>query len=320
LGEDLEGVIKKARMQGRCFVIENTGLSLPAASGFENTALTLLKHLNLQASHNPGSSKKVNLIGLSLLNKHWEGSVTEMKRLLAFLDLDIGTVFLAGTSLNEIRESSGAACNIVIFPEYGRKIAEWYKERFGIPAVFSPFGAPLGFDAIESLLRELAVVLDINPAPALAEVNKARKVSYRQISRFHSFSGLPTGASFSVRAESSLAYSLIHWLYSYLGMAPLAVKLLPGSDPKAAEYLRTFLEENGFFEAWDRDLTLESVDIAFADGPTLQLLKAKECCKAGIEITIPEEGYIHFLPKTYLGVSGALLLLEEIINGLRSNR
>jgi nitrogenase molybdenum-iron protein alpha/beta subunit len=103
-------------------------------------------------------------------------------------------------------------------------------------------------------------------------------------------------------------------------MAPLAVKLLPGSDPKAAENLRIFLEENGFFEAWDKDLTLESVDIAFADGPTLQLLKAKECCKTGIEITIPEEGYIHFLPKTYLGVSGALLLLEEIINGLRSSQ
>lgn len=320
LGDDLEGVIKKVRMQDRCFVIENTGFSLPAATGFENTALTLLKHLNLQASHNIGSSKKVNLIGLSLLNKHWEGSVTEMKRLLAFLNLEVGTVFLAGTSLNEIRKSGEAACNIVIFPEYGRRIAEWYKEHFGIPAVFSPFGAPLGFDAIESLLREVAAVLDINPAPALAEVHKARKVSYQQISRFHSFSGLPKGVSFSVRAESSLAYSLIHWLYSYLGMAPFAVKLLPGSDPKAAENLRIFLEENGFFEAWDKDLTLESVDIAFADGPTLQLLKAKECCKTGIEITIPEEGYIHFLPKTYLGVSGALLLLEEIINGLRSSQ
>lgn len=324
MGDDLGSVIKKAGLQDRCFVVENTGFSLPAARGFENTALALLEHLKLQPLSRPlplphsGSPKKVNLIGLSLLHKHWEGSVAEMKRLLAFLDLEVGTVFLAGTSLDEIRESRNAACNIVLFPEYGRRVAEWYRERFGTPAVFSPFGAPIGFDASESLLREVAAALNIDPAPALAEVRKARQASYRQISRFHSFSGLPKGASFSIRAESSLAFPLTHWLYSYLGMAPLAIKLLPGSDPEAAAALKAFLEEKGFCEAWDRDLALESVDIAFADAHTLQLLKVKGCCKAGIEIILPDGGYIHFIPKTYLGVSGALLLLEEIINGLRS--
>lgn len=300
-------------------MLDNTGFSLPASRGFEDAALALLEQLKLQPLLRSESKKKVNLIGLSLLHKHWEGSIAEMKRLLAFLDLEVGAVFLAGTSLEEIRDSGDAACNIVLFPEYGRRIAEWYIEHFGIPAVFSPLGAPIGFDASESLLRKVAAVLDIDPAPALAEVQRARQVSYRQISRFYSYSGLPKGASFSIRAESSLAFPLTHWLYTYLGMAPLAIKLLPGSDPEAAEYLRAFLEEKGFCEAWDRDPYLESADIAFADGSVLQLLKSKGCCKAGIEITLPEEGYIHIIPKTYLGVSGALLLLEEIINGLRSN-
>jgi nitrogenase molybdenum-iron protein alpha/beta subunit len=319
VGDDLESIIKKASIQDRCFVLDNTGLSLPASRGFEDVALALLEQLKLQPLHRSESKKKVNLIGLSLLHKHWEGSIAEMKRLLAFLGLEVGAVFLAGTSLDEIRESDDAACNIVLFPEYGRRIAEWYREHFGTPAVFSPLGAPIGFDASESLLREVAAVLDIDPVPALAEVQRARQVSYRQISRFYSYSGLPKGASFSIRAESSLAFPLTHWLYTYLGMAPLAIKLLPGSNPEAAEYLRAFLEEKGFCEAWDRDPYLESADIAFADGSVLQLLKAKGCCKAGIEITLPEEGYIHIIPKTYLGVSGALLLLEEIINGLRSN-
>ncbi|MDI9394200.1 MAG: nitrogenase component 1 [Euryarchaeota archaeon] len=318
VGDDLESVIKKMGMQNRCFVVENPGLSLPAAQGFENVALALLEHMKLQSSQLPVNPKKVNLIGLSLLHKHWEGSVMEMKRLLSFLDLEVGAVFLAGTSLNEIKESGDAACNIVLFPEYGRRIADWYRKNFGTPAVLSPLGAPVGFDASESLLREVANVLNIDPSPALAEIRKARKACYRQISRFYSYSGLPKGASFSIRAESSLALPLTHWLYSYLGMAPLAIKLLPGSDPEKAESLRIFLEEKGFCEAWDRDPALESADISFADGHTLQLLKSKKCCKASIEITLPEEGYIHIIPKTYLGVSGALLLLEEIINGLRS--
>ncbi|AKB51278.1 hypothetical protein MSBRW_2025 [Methanosarcina barkeri str. Wiesmoor] len=322
VGDDLENVIKNAGLQNRCFVVEKTGFSLPAAQGFENTTLTLLEHLKLRSLFRPHNRsefpKKVNLIGLSLLHKHWEGSVAEMKRLLSFLGLEVGAILLAGTSLDEIRESNNAACNIVLFPEYGRRVAEWYRKHFGIPAVFSPLGAPLGFDANESLLREVAAILNIDPAPALAEVREARQTSYRQISRFHSFSGLPKGASFSIQAESSLVFPLTHWLYSYLGMAPYAVKLLPGSDPEMARSLKSFLTEKGFCEAWDRDLSLESVDIAFADSFTLQLLKAKGCCKAGIEISLPDRGYIHFIPKTYLGVSGALFLLEEIINGLRS--
>jgi nitrogenase molybdenum-iron protein alpha/beta subunit len=317
IGDDLGGVIKKVEMEDRCFTIESTGFSLPAAIGFENTALALLEHLDIRSSHRHASLKKVNLLGISLLHKHWEGSVAEMKRLLALMGLEVGAVFLAGTSLDEIRESGDAACNIVLFPEYGGKIAEWYRERFGTPAVFSPFGAPLGFDAIESVMREVASATNIDPAPALAEVRKARHDSYRQISRFHSVSGLPKGASFSIQAESSLAFSLTYWLYSYLGMAPLAVKLLPGIDPETERSLRSFLMEKGFCEAWDRDISLESVDIAFADSRTVQLLKANGSCKVGIEISLPDRGYIDFTPKTYLGVSGALSLLEEIINGLR---
>jgi Nitrogenase molybdenum-iron protein, alpha and beta chains len=322
VGDDLESIIKKAGLQDRCFVVEKTGFSLPASQGFESTTLALLEYLNLHSffrSLNCSSfPKKVNLIGFSLLHKHWEGSIIEMKRLLSFLGLEVGTVLLAGTSLDEIQESNNAACNIVLFPEYGKKVAEWYREHFGIPAVFSSLGAPLGFDANESLLREVAVVLNIDPTSALAEVRKARQASYQQISRFHSFSGLPKGASFSIQAESSLALPLTHWLYSYLGMVPLAIKLLPGSDPEVAKSLKLFLMEKGFCKAWDRDLFLEAVDIAFADSYTLRLLKEKGCCKTVIEISLPDSGYIHFIPKTYMGVSGALFLLEEIINGLRS--
>lgn len=323
VGDDLKSVIKKAGLQDRCFTVENSGFSLPAAQGFENTTLTLLEHLKVRAFSRKLSeaspSKKVNLIGLSLLHKYWEGSVEEMKRLLAFLGLEVGAVLLAGTSIQEIQESGDAACNLVLFPEYGKKTAEWYLKHFGIPFVFCPLGAPIGFDANKKLFLELANVLKIDPFPVLEKIKKARQTSYMQISRFHSFTGLPKGASFSVLAESSIACPLTQWLYSYLGMAPLAVKLLPGTGPEAS-CLKSFLEEKGFSEAWDRAPSLVSADIAFADGHTLQFLKAKGCCKTGIEIALPDTGYIHFIPKTYLGVSGTLFLLEKIINGLRDNR
>lgn len=37
----------------------------------------------------------------------------------------------------------------------------------------------------------------------------------------------------------------------------------------------------------------------------------------GIEIANPTSGYVHVTPKTYLGVNGALYLLEQFINGNR---
>lgn len=317
IGDDLETALKKSGVSERCFTVDCAGFSLPAPIGFENTGLAILEHLDLK----PLSRKenRVNIIGLSILHKHWEGTVAELKKLLSLLGLEVGAVLFAGTSVEELKNSSSSACNIVLFPEYGQKIAEWYRERFGIPSVLSPMGVPVGFDATEQLLREVAKCLGIDPSPALNFVRAARKSSYSKLARYHSFSGLPKGTSFSIRAEASFAYPLALWLYSYLGMVPLAVKTLPGGSPDIEASLRAFLIEKGFENAYDREPEYEKADIAFADGYTLGLLKGMGCCKAGIEICTPSEGYIDFIPKTYMGVDGTLLLLEKIINGIRSS-
>jgi len=317
IGADLESALRKSGVSERCFTVDCAGFSLPAPLGFENTGLALLEHLELKPL--PRNQNRVNIIGLSILHKHWEGTVAELKKLLSLLGLEVGAVLFADTSVDELKNSSSAACNLVLFPEYGQKIAEWYLERFGIPAVFSPLGAPVGFDATEKLLQELAKCLGIDPSPALNFVRAARKNSYSKLSRYHSFSGLPKGTSFSIKAEASLAYPLALWLYSYLGMVPLAVKTLPGGSPEIEASLRAFLKEKGFEKAYDREPEYEKADIAFADGYTLGFLKGMGCCKAGIEISTPAEGHIDFIPKTYLGVEGTLRLLEEIINGIRSS-
>lgn len=317
IGDDLQRILEKTGFGKRCLALENTGFSLPASQGFEKAGLALLEKLELRPL--PRRKNRVNILGLSLLHKHPKGTVEELERLLSLLGLEVGAVLFADTALEDIRESSGAACNVVLFPEYGTKIADWYSERFGIPMALSPLGAPVGFEATEAFIREIAKTLDIDPTPALEAIRKGRKQSYRKLARFHSFTGLPGGASFSIMAESSFAYPLTCFLYSYLGMVPLAVKTLPGGDSVSENALQAFLEEKGFSGAWGQDPALEMADIAFDDGYTIGLLKETGHCKTGIEIALPTEGYLHFVPKTYLGIAGTFQLLEEIINGLRSS-
>ena len=45
-------------------------------------------------------------------------------------------------------------------------------------------------------------------------------------------------------------------------------------------------------------------------------LKARRHVFTGVEISLPMLGYIDVIPKTHLGLHGALLICEEIINGL----
>ena len=46
------------------------------------------------------------------------------------------------------------------------------------------------------------------------------------------------------------------------------------------------------------------------------MLSGRRFC--GIEIRLPGMGYIDLVPKTHLGIRGALFLIEQVLNGLMS--
>lgn len=316
IGDDLKRFMTEAGLQDRCIAIESTGFSCPVTTGFEDAVLRMLEWMDIQPL--PCVHNKVNLVGISILHKNWEGSVSELKRLLALMGLEVGSVLVAGSSVDEIRRSSDAACNIVVCSEYGLGIGRWYEEKFGIPMAVSPEGAPVGYEATEAWIRTIAEVLGIDPSVALEEVRKERKKVHRKIARFHSLTGLPKGASFALKADSSLALPLTKCLYYYLGMVPVAVNVCPGGDIEQEQMLKEFLTRIDFQNAWDNFPGEEPADIVIADGHTVGLMREWGQCRDGVEISLPSEGRLEFLSRTHMGTEGMLFLLEGILNGLKA--
>ncbi len=315
IGDDLNRFLTEAGLEKRCLAIENAGYSVPVSQGFEHTFIQILKWMGLEKKESVPS--KINLIGLGLYQSNWDSCLNELRRLLSFMGVEIGSVVCGATTREELQNSPDAALNVVVLPEYGLRIADWYEREFGIPFVCSKKGAPVGHYATIEWLEMIASALGLDPSAVINACKKDMRSTLNKISRFNSLTGLPKGATFSIKADSSVALPLIDWLYNYLGMAPAAVETLPGGDPECERRIREMLERIGFADAWNRSVGLETVDVVFSDGHHLHSLKVKKQCRAAIEVSLPSSGYLNFLPRTYMGIHGALFLLEEIFNGLR---
>nr|WP_321498694.1 nitrogenase component 1 [uncultured Methanolobus sp.] len=317
IGDDLQKFIDSTGLSERCMAIENAGYSSPVCEGFEQTVIEILKWMKLARNRNNSKTGKVNLVGISIYNSHWDSTVDELKRILEFLNIEVEAVICAGTSIRELQRSASAVCNIIVFPEYGLKIAKWYEDNFGIPYVLSSGGAPVGFDSTEMWIKNIASFLGLDPSHAIEILKNEKKKHYHKISRFYSLTGLPKGATFAINGDSSVVLPLTKWLYEYLGMAPVSVKTLPGAKTETETQIVVFLEKIGFSDSWNRFCDDEQVDIVLSDGHTIRMMSEKKLCRKGIEIAMPSSGYLNFLPRTYVGINGALFLLEEIFNGLR---
>lgn len=315
IGDDLKRFMENAGLSRRCLAIENAGYSSALCKGFEHSVIEVLKWLKL--SRSASESKKVNLIGISLYHSNWDSTVDELKQLLSYLDIEVQAVLCAGTSIEEIRNSTSSAYNLVVFPEYGLGISRWYEKNLGIPYLAFPGGAPIGYNATESWIRTVASALSADPSGAVEMIRNERRRHYHKIARFHSLTGLPRGATFAIKGDSSVVFPLTKWLYEYLGMVPAGIETLPGEDEETEAKLIAFLKDRGFEDSLNKFNACMHVDIVLADGHTIRKMREKHLCRAGVEIALPSSGYLNFLPRTYMGIHGSLFLLEEIFNGLR---
>ncbi|MGI6435868.1 MAG: nitrogenase component 1 [Syntrophomonadaceae bacterium] len=316
IGDDLERLVKQEMAEMSCLCIENTGFSGLFTEGFQNASLQLLHTLKLQPT--TVLPKTVNLVGLSIYHKHHSGSIKELKRLLAQCGIKLITTFCAGSSIAELQQCNRAALNVLLYPEYGLDLCQWMEAQLGVPYLAPSSGLPVGFEACESWIGEVAGRLSADAHPAWQEIEAARAHAFMHLSRFNSVTGLPRGASFAVKAEPALATALTVWLHQYLGMIPLAVETLPTQIEHGSAALYTYLQRHGLEAAMNHSVLHSRADVVFADGNTLaqvQLLQEWACC--GIEIALPSLGYLDVVDKSIFGPSGTLLFLEQVLNGLR---
>ncbi|MDD1724700.1 MAG: hypothetical protein LUQ07_06200 [Methanospirillum sp.] len=310
IGDDLTGFIKEADLEDTCMGIGQAFYSKPFHQGFDETIRSVLEWLHL--NHLPKSKAGVNLLGLSIMHKYWEGSLDELTRLCELMGLFVISAPGAGSSVPMLRESVTASYNICVFPEYSQKTADFYRNQFGIETIRSPSGAPVGFDATEEWIKTIARVTGSDPGRALEEIALKRKRAYQKISRSYLEVAALKGSSFSVKADASFALPLSRWLYHYLGMLPVSIRV--PETGSIEEHVPAFLPEQHLEEILKINPEELDHDICFSDRLFGKHLVLSGRCKACIEISERMSPETEFIRKTYLGGEGALYLLENIFD------
>lgn len=241
-----------------------------------------------------GNRPVVNLLGLSIYQKNHAGDIAEMTRLLSLSGISVNTSLLCESTVEEIRRVPDADLNVVIDKDWGMETAELLKEKYETPFVYSEYGYPVGFKAMEKLISDICAgintadpeVSPADPEPALESLKRARAKAYIQIARMNSLTGLPKGTQFTVQGSPARVTGYSRFLTEYLGMT---------ESEKDSE---------------------KDAEIVLADGNYIAMEKAKGRKFSGIEIALPTIGYIDVIDKTHLGSIGTLLLIEQILNGL----
>lgn len=310
IGDNHTKAVTETGLDDRAFPIDESLISVPLSTGYDHTMRSIVEWLSPNAGEK--IPKTVNILGMSILDKDWKNGLKEIKRSIELLGLKIISTPGAGCTVEELNRSVNASINIVVCPEYGLETAEYYQRTYGIPYIISPDGAPIGFDATESWIRNVAEKTSTDPKPAIDRIRSYKNDVFHILmgSRFKTIK--MRGSTFSICGDASVVYPLTKWLYEYLLLTPVAVNVDEGSSPDHEKRLKEFLDSIEMSESWGKE-PIEGSDFIFADGDSAAIMETSGMCMKGIDIGMPTPEPGNLIPKPILGVKGAMYILDEIM-------
>jgi len=99
----------------------------------------------------------VNIIGITTLGFHNQHDCTELKRLMADLDIEVNAVIPDGIRVHELKNLSRAWFNLVPYREIGRMAARFLEQEFDMPTVAI---APMGVVETARCIRQIQQILN----------------------------------------------------------------------------------------------------------------------------------------------------------------
>ncbi len=271
-------------------------------------------------AENLSEKKRVNILGLSIFHKYYKGDLQELNRLFNICGIEINCALCAECDLHQIQNISNADLNVVIDKEYGLASAKLLEDNFGIPYIATS-GLPIGFKYVEDFFADICEKLGCDNSAFLIEIEKARGISYINLSMVNSLTGLPKGAKFAIHGNVAQCLSYARYFIHYFGMVADCISIIPKSEEDFAfdeQYseLYNLMCKYDSEDALNKDILDTQAQLLFADGNIIAKLKLHNHSFSGIEINLPTLGYIDIIPKTHFGIRGSLLICEQVINGL----
>lgn len=315
IGDAIAEIAESVITERPVITVESPGYSASVWDGYREACCRLIE--GLAEKRDWTKSKSVNLLGLSIFHRYYQGDMAELEKALNLCGLELNCALACDSPVEKIKNIGRASQNIVLDPLFGLDSALLLKERFGTPYIVCR-GLPVGFGGMERLMKKVCDSMGVGSRNFMIESEKARALSYVYLSRLNSLTGLPKGIKFAVHGTASQCLGYAEFLIKYFGMTADCISLIDGgenSDDFAG--LRALLEKTAMTDSLHKDILKTDAELVFADGNIIAKLKALHRDFSGIEIALPSLGYTDVIPKTHLGPAGGLLLCEQIINGLR---
>ncbi|MCQ2078602.1 MAG: nitrogenase component 1 [archaeon] len=291
--------------------IDHAEYSGTCSDGFQDAILEVLKVVKPELTER---NNKVNLVGLSILHLNWEDIIEDLGSLLGACGIEINTVIGAGWTVEDIRNSANAALNVLVYPEYGDRVAEFYRDSYGIP--FVDAGVPIGFSNLEKWILQTCEALSVSPEPALDRIRAARRKAAKSIGLMESYHMLPKGHTFSLMCDGSLALAATEFLYNYLGMIPVAVTCANGRDWEKRTL--QFIEDRNIPCAEDALHT--EAEIMLTSGSIGCSCVARGLVKDYVEMESPGTKYVCTRPEPPIGLEGTMILIDRVLNIVASRQ
>lgn len=313
IGDDHDAAFRSAGIDRISIHIGENLSSMPMTEGAGRTLAAVMGHLSPERGD--VRRGKVNLLGLSIMDKDWRAAREDLSVLLGDMGLEVACAPGAGSSVGEMMRSVDSEVNVVVCPEMCVGLRGWYASE-GVPEAVSPMGAPVGFDATEAWVRTVADATGRDPTRALERIDRCRVRITEKFEGMRYNALRIRGMTFSVAGTASVVRPLAEWLYGYLAMAPGAAKADPGADPIQAEALRRFLDSAGFGEAWDREPEAGSGAV-LCEGIAAETMRLRGECRVAIPIGYSTMGLDDVIPRPVYGMQGAMYILDELLHGVR---
>lgn len=260
----------------------------------------------LEASHlDGGEDGSVNLLGYSIADPGWETGCMELRSLLGAMGLRANIV-----GCREPLDSLGkASVNVLVRPEMSGRTAASIGRMYGIGSIRPTMGAPVGYDATRSFVREVAEATGRDPTPALDMIDRDAEQVHRVLMNFDR---LPMGLhskGFVIESGSSTAYPLMRWLHETFGMAP---RMISVTDDAYVPEIEGFLDSVGYPEAMSGGSG--EVEMVFTDGLSALEGRIRNDGKGYVEVGMPRGRTLDLLGRCTIGLRGCRYLLDEMFN------
>jgi light-independent protochlorophyllide reductase B subunit len=323
-GDDLVGFIKSAQPKFPTVAIDSTGFTGSFAEGFKKATIEILKAIVKKSSEKIPSS--INIIGSTIFHYNWENDVAELKRTLELLGVKVLSVMSAGETIDNLKQSSKAELNLVVYEEYGDTVAKFLEAEFGIPSLGASEMAPFGLAASENWFGLIADHFGFPRQKIESESKRVRMKCYGSLERVSSLTGGLKGLTFAVFGDSSQVAPLTVFFHKYLGMYPDVIGVREMGKANRASIER-YIKENSldttFLVSPDQYAIRETLldkapNLILGSSIEERILETLENKRqAFMPVSFPYTEKVMLTYRPLMGFNGVLTLVEDALNSLK---